>query len=65
MLSLDQWRNRPLQVRVFTECPRCGQLSDSVKEREMYGPWLARHKVTSCQPCAPGIQATLLEGCVS
>lgn len=61
MLTLDQFRCRPLQVRVFTECPKCGQLSDSVKEREMYGKWFARHKVTSCQPCAPGIQIALME----
>lgn len=65
MMSLEAFRNRPMQVRVFSECPKCGQLSDSVKERDMWGKWLARHKVTSCQPCAPGIQTELLEGCVS
>lgn len=64
-MTADQFRRRPMQVRVFSECPKCGQLSDSVKERDMYGKWLARHKVTSCQPCAPGIQTQLLEGCVS
>lgn len=63
MMSLEAFRNRPMTVRVFSECPKCGELSDSVKEREMYGKWLARHKVTSCQPCAPGIQTQLLEGC--
>lgn len=64
MNALDAFRSRPMTVRVFSECPKCGQLSDSVKERDMYGKWLKRHKVTSCLPCAPGIQSELLEGCV-
>lgn len=48
MLTLDQWRQRPLTVRTLTRCDKCETLKDDVEVRSNYWPHV---KPTPC--CAP------------
>ncbi|WP_233854045.1 hypothetical protein [Paraburkholderia sp. HD33-4] len=48
MMTLDQFRNRAMTVRVLDCCPECKQLSEDVTARE---EWWPRVKVTTCEPC--------------
>ena len=61
MLSLDQWRSRPMQVRVLEPCPRCKQMAENVQKRTLYGRWLQRFEETSCEPCAKAMQHEYME----
>lgn len=60
MTSLEAFRSRPMQVRVFSECPRCKQLAEGVEERIIYGAWLQKFKETCCAACAPAVQREYL-----
>jgi hypothetical protein len=41
MLTLDQFRSRPLTVRVLDHCDGCKQLKDDVQKRSNYWPHVA------------------------
>jgi hypothetical protein len=38
MNTLEQWRRRPMQVRVLDRCDECGELKEDVKKRVNYWP---------------------------
>jgi hypothetical protein len=48
MNKLEQWRSRPLQVRVLDRCDECGELKDDVAKRVNYWPHIT---AVCCAPC--------------
>jgi hypothetical protein len=46
--ALNEWRNRPLKVRVLDRCDECATLRDDVKERQNYWPNV---KAICCETC--------------
>jgi hypothetical protein len=49
MLTLDQFRTRPLTVRVLDHCDGCKQLCEDVKERANWWPHVPA--TTCCAGC--------------
>jgi len=52
MMSMTEFRNRPLEVKVFTYCDHCSTLKEGVEAREhrSYWPTIAIN-MKSCAPC--------------
>jgi hypothetical protein len=38
MSALENWRNRPLQVRVLDRCDECGELKEDVRKNVSLWP---------------------------
>ncbi|MGF6634827.1 hypothetical protein OKW39_001978 [Paraburkholderia sp. MM6662-R1] len=38
MNAVEQWRSRPLQVRVLDRCDECGEMKEDVQKRVNYWP---------------------------
>lgn len=50
--SSDNWRRRPLEVKVFEHCDRCQKLCEGVSARTHQSYWPTfTLTLKSCQPC--------------
>ncbi|WP_158683494.1 hypothetical protein [Burkholderia sp. BE12] len=49
-MTTDQFRNRPMTVRILTLCTRCNRLRDDVEKRTIF-MYLASRTIESCNPC--------------
>lgn len=60
MMSLTDFRNRQLEVRVLDRCDRCEMLKDDVKEREhkAYCPKSYAVKAKCCVSCFESAKKT-------
>lgn len=57
--QLDAWRARPLEVRVYSECPVCEKLALGVERRTFQVNWWLRRDETCCADCVPAVEAGL------
>jgi hypothetical protein len=57
--QLDAWRSRPMEVRVFSECPRCKKLEQGVEKRTFQVNWWLKKTETCCAACVPEVEAGL------
>lgn len=49
MLTPDQFRSRPMQVRTLTRCDKCETLREDVQKRSNYWPHVS--ETMCCAPC--------------
>jgi hypothetical protein len=47
-MNAQQWRSRPLQVRILDRCDECGELKENVHKRVNYWPTIA---AVCCEQC--------------
>ena len=48
MNALEQWRRRPLQVRVLDRCDECGELKPDVRKHVSFWPSITAVCCTQC-----------------